>query len=42
MPLGLVRMMKKLPAIPVVPNIFKSVESVFPKFLPRISDVIPG
>jgi hypothetical protein len=41
MPQGLVRMMTKLPAIPGVPKIFQSVESVLPKFLPRISDVIP-
>lgn len=42
MPMGLVRMMQKLPVLPVIPNVARTVEGYLPKFLPAISQVIPS
>jgi len=40
MPQGLVRMMSKLPKLPVVPDVARKVDAVLPKFLPKMSQVI--
>lgn len=42
MPMGLVRMMQKLPVLPVVPDVAKGIEGVLPKFFPAISQMIPS
>lgn len=41
MPQGVVRMMKKLPSLPVIPMVVGTVDGVLPKFFPRLSDIVP-
>lgn len=41
MPLGVVRMMKKLPSLPLVPQVVSTVDGILPKFFPRLSDIVP-
>jgi hypothetical protein len=40
MPQGLVRMMGKLPKLPVISNAARKVDAVLPKFMPRMSQII--
>ena len=41
MPLGLVRIMKQLPSLPVVPQEVATVDGVLPVFFPALSQIVP-
>ena len=41
MPLGLVRIMKSLPSLPIVPQVVGTVDGILPKFFPALSQIVP-